>query len=230
MVKVCGGGIFSNGCLRGVGNIDVSVKDFNCSPVTQGIYYATEVVGAGAFSPAPSSAPHISPDDYKLDYTPQELCARPGANAVNANSLPSTLSPGLYCISGDLKLSGNKGKLHGNGVTLVFLNGGISCNGNCDFKISAPAVSPDPYPAVPGLLIYSLASTSWKLNGNNDSYFKGTILAPNADVALLGTGNENSFMTQVIVWNFEGGGTNDSTYKWNDDVMFLKPVRLQLNK
>lgn len=231
-VTVCGGGIFSNGCLRGNGNIDVYVKDFNCSGVaSSGIFYATEVTGASKFHPNPQSAAHISANAYALDFTPQELCNRPGAHIVNASDLPSVLSPGLWCINGSVGLHGNKGgQLHGEGVTLVFLNGGLSCNGNCDFRISAPTASPDPYPAVPGLLIYSMASSSWKLNGNNVSYFRGTILLPNADVTLTGTGNENSFMTQVITWNFEGGGTNDSTYKWNDNWMYTEPVTVELNK
>lgn len=230
-VNVCGGGIYSNGCLRGDGNISVYVRDFNCSGIAPaGIFYATQVVGASLFHPQPQAANHIPQDSYTLDFTPQQLCNRPGARHVNGSQLPEVLEPGLWCISGNVGLHGANGKLHGHGVTLVFLNGGLSCNGNCDFRITAPAASPDPYPAVPGLLIYSLASSSFTLNGNNQSYFKGTILLPNADVTLLGTGNENSFMTQVIAWNFEGGGNNASTYKWNDDLMYSEPVTLELNK
>lgn len=231
MVKVCGGGIYSNGCLSGNGNIDVDVKDFDCGPASQGIYYATQLSGGSLFSPSPQSAPHLQPEDFALDFTPQELCARPGAKKVNASALDgASLAPGLYCVTGSLKLSGNGAKLIGHGVTLVFLDGDIQCNGNCKFKITAPVGDPDPYPAVPGLLIYSMAQSTWKLNGNNESYFRGTILAPKADVALLGTGNEESFMTQVIAWNFEGGGNNDSVYKWNDEVMMLQPVELDLNR
>ena len=229
-VHVCGGGIYSNGCLRGVGNIDVTVKDMACQPKDQGIYYATEYAGGGTFSPNPTSAPHLDPNSYKLDFTPQQLCAREGAHHVDAKDLPDVLDPGLWCISGTVKLSGSKGQLHGTGVTLVFLNSGLTCNGNCDFQISAPTASPDPFPAVPGLLMYSLVAADWKLNGNNNSYFQGTILLPKADVNLLGTGNENSFKTQVIAWNFEGGGTNDSTYKWFDDLMVTKPVTLELER
>jgi hypothetical protein len=236
-VHVCGGGIYSNGCLQGVGNIDVTVKDISCNPKDQGIYYATEYNGGGSFSPNPTSAPHLDPKSYQLDFTPQELCARPGAVAINAkkNGLPEVLDPGLYCITGDVKLAGNKGgKLHGNGVTLVFLEGSLQCSGNCDMVLTAPAANPDPYPAVPGLLLYSLvearSNDKFNLNGNNNSYFSGTILLPNADVVLLGTGNENSFKTQVIAWNFEGGGTNDSTYKWFDDLMVTKPVTLELER
>jgi hypothetical protein len=236
-VHVCGGGIYSNGCLKGVGNIDVTVKDLNCQPKDQGIYYATEYDGGGSFSPNPTWAPHLDPDSYRLDFTPEELCARPGAVHINAkkNGLPSELDPGLYCITGDVKLAGNKGgKLHGNGVTLVFLQGSLQCSGNCDMVLSAPAANPDPFPAVPGLLMYSLvparSNDKFNLNGNNNSYFTGTILLPNADVVLLGTGNENSFKTQVIAWNFEGGGTNDSTYKWFDDLMVTRPVTLELDR
>jgi hypothetical protein len=236
-VKVCGGGIYSNGCLQGVGNIDVTVKDIDCQPKDQGIYYATEYNGGGSFAPNPTSAPHLDPNSYKLDFTPQELCARPGAVAINAkkNGLPEVLDAGLYCITGDVKLAGNQGgKLHGAGVTLVFLEGSLQCSGNCDLNITAPTANPDPYPAVPGLLLYSLvparSNDKFNLNGNNNSYFSGTILLPNADVVLLGTGNENSFKTQVIAWNFEGGGTNDSTYKWFDDLMVTKPVVLDLER
>lgn len=236
-VHVCGGGIYSNGCLQGVGNIDVTVQDLNCNPTDQGISYATEYNGGGSFSPNPTWAPHLDPESYRLDFTPQELCARPGAVHINAkkNGLPEVLDPGLYCITGDVKLAGNKGgRLHGNGVTIVFLEGSLQCSGNCDFNITAPLANPDPYPAVPGLLLYSLvparSNDKFQLNGNNNSRFSGTILLPNSDVTLLGTGDENSFKTQVIAWNFEGGGTNDSTYRWFDDLMVTKPVLLDLQR
>ncbi len=253
-VNVCGGGIFSNGCLRGNGNIDVYVKDLGCTSIApSGLFYAREVIGSSKFHPAPQSASAIPTDAYTLDFTPEQLCARPGAHHVTIENIPEVLTPGLWCITGDISIHGadlqnhskvaappesgdesglecHINKLYGEGVTLVFLNGGMTCNGNCDFRISAPAASPDPYPAVPGLLIYSTAKKNWKLNGNSVSYFRGTILLPKADVTMNGTGNETAYYTQVITWNFHGGGTNDSIFRWDDQWMFSEPVTVELNK
>lgn len=230
VVVVCGGGIFSNGCMRGDGSIDVKVKDLSCQAVSStGVYYASDLFKGGGISPAPQLMDHIDADSYKLEFTPEELCARPGATHIDASDLPSTLSPGLWCISGSIGLHGNKGgTLIAQGSTLVLLDGGISCNGQCNFQISAPSSSPDPYPAVPGLAIYSLANSDWKLNGNSVSFFRGTILVPNANLEMNGNGNENSFKTQVIAKNFDASGSNVGTYKWSDELMFTKPAVVEL--
>jgi hypothetical protein len=149
---------------------------------------------------------------------------------VDAADLPSTLTPGLWCVNGNVKLSGSKGTLTGNGVTIVFLNGGLGCTGNCKLALKAPVVGSNPYPAEEGLLFYSLDDATWKLNGNNQSYFYGSIFIPNADVEMMGTGNENGFYTQVCAWNFHTGGTNDSVWKWNPDYRVRRPPTVELNR
>jgi hypothetical protein len=234
-VKVCGGGIFSNGCLRGGIQDDKEVEpdtlvlDFDCGAVSDGIYYGKGYFKIGGFSPEPKSAEQIPEEAYDLEFTPQELCARDGAHKVDAKDLEEELEPGLWCISGDLTVNGSKGgSLSGDGVTLVFLNGSLRCNGNCNLNLKAPAYDPDPYPAVPGLLMYSMVQTDWVLNGNNNSNIQGTILLPKADVTLNGNGDEILHRAQLIAWNFKVDGTNKSIYRWNDEVMFSEPVKLDL--
>jgi hypothetical protein len=71
------------------------------------------------------------------------------------------------------------GTYRGTDVTIVILQGGLKINANTDIQISAPGDTPDPSPAIPGVLLYVPASNpaDITLNGGSGSFFKGTIIA-----------------------------------------------------
>ncbi len=98
-VEVIGGGVFSNGCLRGDGGVNVDVTG-------GGVYFFNDGgFDDDQFDPDPTlltnSNDRIPSDAY---YVPPPNCSDPDANNVSASEIEGhTLSSGLYCISGNIK-------------------------------------------------------------------------------------------------------------------------------
>jgi len=143
-----------------------------------------------------------------------------------------TLNPGLYCLSGGggdaLKVTG--GYLFGNGVTIFIESGGVSLNGGV-VDLRAPDTSPNPSPAIPGVLIYSKEGNTKEiaLTGNEDSYFLGTIFAPSGDLKIVGTsGTHPTFHTQLIAFNVQVSGTADIDINFNGPKAHNLDPKLEL--
>ncbi len=222
-IDVDGGGIFSNGCLQADGNPDVDVMNGD-------INYAGEVDNPEQFDPEPSQVDPLPPSSY---YIPPPDCTHADAWSGNGSQLEalSPLEPGLYCVTGDLRLNGN-GSFEGTGVTIVMVDGDLVINGTVEVNITAPAADPDPAPAIPGVVIYAPPSNDneIQLNGTSDSYFEGTVYAPGANINLLGTGGEEMYHTQLIGWNVEVGGTNDARIVFNPNQLYSRPAAIELYK
>ena len=140
-IVIEGGGIWTNGCLRGNGGPDVDVTGGD-------ITYGGSVIGIHLFYPTPQhTSTLINVDDLEI---PEARCDDGRAHNVNANAIDGDLDPGLYCISGDVRINGND-VLTGTGVTLYLLNGGLTINGNATVQLTAPVPDPDPTPALPGM-------------------------------------------------------------------------------
>jgi Flp pilus assembly protein TadG len=216
---VHGGGVYTNGCLRANGGPVIIVHD---GPIN----YVGETDGnMGAFSPAPQQVPPVvEPDDY---FVPPPDCSHPDAH--NVANLDSDLDPGLYCLSGDLRINGGD-TVVGDGVTIYVPNGEIWINGNATVQLSAPGPGSDP--AIEGILFYLPPSNHnpVQLNGTSDSYFQGVVLAPGSDVNVLGTGDVTAYRSQIIGWNVEVGGTADAGVVYNDNDNYDKPASLELYK
>lgn len=209
LVDVYGGGIFSNGCLVGKGGSDVDV-------ITGTISYFEPSYSEGVFNPEPVEATvPIPPSAY---YIPLPDCSAAGEDHnISASKLESdlqkgdlvTLEEGLWCISGDLTINATD-ELHGTGVTIFMIDGKFDVDGTADIQLSAPAKSPDPYPAIPGLLIYLPPPVDNKryvtLNGDTNSTFTGTILAPGSEITVNGTSNTDAYHSQFIGWNVKVNG------------------------
>jgi hypothetical protein len=220
-IYVNGAGIFSNGCLRAQGNPDIEVT-------AGGINYVGQLNGSPSLFnptpqqvslPIPTSAYEIEPPD----------CSHPEAHHVSGNNLKGNLDPGLYCVSGNLKINGND-SLVGHGVTIVIKTGSVTMNGNAEIQLTAPSESPAPSPAIAGLLFYMPPSNTnvMKINGNSASYFQGTILAPGSDIEMLGTAGIDAYRTQIIGWNVEVGGNADTYVSYTDDMNMMRPSFLDL--
>ncbi|MBN2147012.1 MAG: Tad domain-containing protein [Anaerolineales bacterium] len=225
-VYVTGGGIWTNGCLRGVGNIDVVVD-----PPEPGIHYVSDYDGGGSFVPAPQDEDFVlPPESYEID-APD--CSQTPYNNVTDSWLldHSPLSPGLYCVTGAIKINGGD-VLRGSDVTIVILDGDMKINGNAEVQLDAPPRNPDPWPAVPGILFYIPPSNSNRIqiNGNSSSYFEGTVLGTAATIDVLGTGSVDAFRAQIIGWNVEVGGTADTYVNFQEQNMYSKPTSLELAK
>lgn len=220
-IYVQGAGIFTNGCLRGNGSPEVEVT-------AGGIDYVGQLVGdASVFTPSPQhvSLP-IPASAYEID--PPD-CSHPDAHHVSGKKMSGELEPGLYCVSGNLQINGND-SLVGSGVTIVIMDGFVHINGNAEVQLSAPAESPDPSPAIAGLLFYMPPSNHnvMRINGNSDSFYRGTILATGSDIDLLGTAAIDAYQTQIIGWNVQVGGTSDTYVRYNDHMNVMRPSFLEL--
>lgn len=221
-VTVTGGGIFSNGCLSADGGPAVTVYDGS-------VNYAAQVDEPDKFTPAAQQSEALPASSHII---PPPNCAHVDAWNGTGNQLEalSALDPGLYCVTGDLKING--GTFTGTDITIYMADGDLTINGNATVIIDAPEANPDPVPAIPGVLIYAPQSNDEDilLNGTGDSSFTGTVYAPGADVTLLGNSDTIAFNTQVIGWNVEMGGTAGADVVFNAPQQYSRPALLELYK
>lgn len=240
---VTGGGVWSNGCLTGNGsNFTVTVED-------GGVGYAGTVTGTiSNINPSPQHVPSTIPDRAADVKEPDcsGLPSRTAPNSGTATLQPGlydkikwtngslTLQSGLYCITGNKGLSLQGGSITGDGVTVFLESGGMTVNGNVSpVDLRAPEESPDPSPAIPGILIYMAKGNTEtiSLTGNSTSFYLGTIYAPDGEIYASGSsGTHPTFNTQLIGDNVEvsGGATIDINF--NEDENFEKPPYLDLQK
>lgn len=123
------------------------------------------------------------------------------------------LESGIYCISGDVVIGGGT-RLTGNGVTLIVEQGEVRIAAEAEVDLSAPKNG-----NVAGLLIYMPLDNHSRiaLNGNADSNFTGTILAPSADIRLNGPDSKHGFHSQIIGYYIEVDGQSKIVIKYEDE-------------
>ncbi|HCR70671.1 MAG TPA: hypothetical protein DIW23_04430 [Anaerolineae bacterium] len=125
------------------------------------------------------------------------------------------LDSGIYCIGGDFVLEAGQW-LEGNNVVFVIDNGNIRISGNAHIDISAPIGG-----MYQGLLIYMPIENKGliNLNGTNDSSYRGTILAPSADLRINGLDAVNgaAYHSQIIGYFIEVDGTDNVYIKYKDE-------------
>jgi Flp pilus assembly protein TadG len=127
------------------------------------------------------------------------------------------LESGVYCInSGNFRLNAND-YLEGHGVFIWVNSGDIRWNGGATAKLYAPETGP-----YKGLLIYMPITNSNEIviNGNSDSEFEGTFLAPAADITINGTGGTNGLNGQVIGYTVDLGGTSGIKINYDDSKTY----------
>ncbi len=240
---VTGGGVWSNGCLTGNGT------SFSVTVNNGGVGYAGSSTGTLTnISPAPEHIPSQLPDYSTAVNEPTcaglpnrtvpnhgDATLQPGIyNKIKWTGGALTLDPGLYCITGSQGVAISGGSLSGNGVTLFLQTGGVTINGNVTpVDLRAPVESPDPAPAVPGILMYlAHGNTSTiSVTGNSTSFYLGTVYAPDGDLYFSGSSGTNpTFNTQLIGNNVEvsGGATIDINF--NDEENYEKPPYMDLLK
>lgn len=240
---VTGGGVWSNGCLTGNGT------SFNVTVNDGGVGFAGSSTGTlSNINPAPNYIPFPLPS-HSSEVPPPDCSGLPAESAPNAGSATIapgvydhikwtngdlTLQPGLYCITGNKGFSANGGELYGDGVTIYLIGGGMTINGNVSpVDLRAPEESPDPAPAVPGILVYMAQGNTdtISLTGNSTSFYLGAIYAPDGEIYASGSSGTNpTFNTQLIGNNVEvsGGATIDINF--NDDENYEKPPFLNMQK
>jgi hypothetical protein len=238
---VTGGGVWSNGCLTGNGS------SFNVTVNDGGVGFAGASTGTLTnINPSPQYIPSPLPDFSTVvdepDCTglPSRTVPNHGPAALEPGIYDQikwtgdalTFNPGLYCVTGSKGIQITGGSVFGDGVTIFVTNGGIDLSGNVSpVDLRAPEESPDPAPALPGILVYmAIGNTDTvSMTGNSTSFYLGTVYAPDGDLYFSGsTGTNPTFNTQLIGNNVEvsGGATIDINF--NDEENFEKPPYLDL--
>jgi hypothetical protein len=222
VTTITGGGIFSNGCLAGDGGPDVTVMDGS-------INYVVMFNNNGGFNPNPQQVPvSIPPSAYDV---PPPNCASPAAHNINASDLASLPQPlhGLYCVTGDLEINDD---LSGNGVTIYMIDGELQISEDLNVQLTAPPYSPNPAPAVPGLLLYLPASNTNGVLINSDASdsFSGTILAPSSKITIQSTAGVNVFHMQVIGRDVSFSGDGEFNIIFDEKEQYSDPAYLELFK
>ncbi len=120
----------------------------------------------------------------------------PGNYTSNSPFPPNgitTLNPGVYCIS-RANVSMNS-SITGQGVMIYVEEGGVSMNGNAKIELSAPTTG-----QYAGLLFFLPMdnSSSFTINGNNQSSWSGMMLAPASHIQMNGSGKPNGVNSQII--------------------------------
>ncbi|NWF63971.1 MAG: hypothetical protein HXY38_06665 [Chloroflexi bacterium] len=127
----------------------------------------------------------------------------------------TTLDGGVYCIQGDFIVGAGQ-VLQGGGVVIVMEDGNIKINGNAQVDLSAPKSGPNA-----GLLIYMPIGNHGVifLNGNDESNYMGTILAPGADLYINGMDSLRgaAYHSQIIAYYIEVDGTDNIEINYKDE-------------
>lgn len=237
-VNAYGGGIFSNSCMskNGTsGNIYVPDSTVN--------YHTTFTGQTSPFSPS-TAKPTSTNAVVTLPNLPTPNCdalpdyrgTNPGSNISYGRYDGMTgdkyLSPGLYCIYGDIRLEGVHNQFYGSNVTIYFVTGGFRLTGNADINISAPtSANPANYALTDILIMMAPTNTDELiLQGNSASHFTGLILAPNQTVDVGGCPNNDSYNGQIIGRNVKFHGDPDVNVTFMNSEKYMTPAMIDMHK
>ncbi|MBK8784047.1 MAG: hypothetical protein IPO22_20160 [Anaerolineales bacterium] len=127
----------------------------------------------------------------------------------------TSLEPGTYCINGDFVVNAGQ-HLTGNNVLFMMDSGGVHISGNATVDLGAANTG-----NFKGLLFYvPIGNHSIiALNGSDESTYKGTILAPGADVRINGLDSIRgaAYHSQIIGYYVEVDGTDNIYIKYKDE-------------
>jgi len=244
-VQVDGGGVFSNGCMRGNGSS--LIVDVDDSPVRYVSELECDPAGCPGFTPSPGPATNPLPENSYM--VPPPDCSglpnrgmstkggtiSPGVYTeinLHASGDMLIMEPGLYCITGSPKaMTVSGGTLQGHGVTIYALSGEVLLSGNAQIQLTAPSEYPDPSPALPGILIYLAEGNTGavELEGNSDTWFTGTVYAPDGFIEAKGvSGTHPTMHTQLIGHDVEIGGNADIDINFNGSNAYTFPTSIDL--
>lgn len=229
-LSLTGGGIFVNSdntecAFQEYGSGSIRIQD--TSPIT--VVGGADILKPELISPSPvqtSAVPIAYPPAYQMpnlgcatDAVVDELTgtSMTAGKWDGAEDFPpigvNHLEAGTYCISGDVLIEGGT-TLGGDNVLLIIENGKFTVSGNASVQLEAPRSGTEK-----GLLIYMPLQNQQRiaLNGNVDSKFKGTILAPGADITLNGMDSDYGFHSQIIGRYIEVTGQDVIAIKYKDE-------------
>ena len=196
-VHVQGSAILTTDCIIAVGNVSLT------SGVTM-----TECPGAITNAP-PAADPFADipvPDTSGPTYTSANGATLQPGNYTNGMTLSgsTTLSPGVYVVSGgDFRVQANA-NISGTGVTIYVTNGStVYINNTATVNLSAPTSG-----TYSGMLFFGdrNGTEDVAFNGVADSKLTGAIYFANQDIKYQGNFSGNGGCTQVVGRTVEWSG------------------------
>ena len=243
--SVQGGGIFVNSDCPSAAffnNSSAAQLTAPCLQAVGGIQAQTGVLNIPS-SCIQSGPPEVMPFNYPPDNIvfPNIIC--PSGESQVGNTLnPGTytsgskfppngvthLNGGTYCVYNNFSVQGGDTVI-GHDVIIIMMDGDVIFNGGATIELSGPAgpqTVDNPYG---GLFLYMPMSNSGtiSINGNSESGFTGTILAPAADITINGTG-DNGLHGQIIGYTVDLSGTSETTIIYDADENWDAPVPPQI--
>lgn len=230
-INLEGGGLFVNSnnpncAFISFGSGSVRVRD-NSSRIT--VVGGADIQKPQLITPFPiqTSAPYIPyPPPYQLpkigcgttDAVVDEIAGIMTPGNWGEDIFPpenvTSLNAGVYCIGGDIVVEDGE-TLIGNNVVLV-VDGGIDISNNAYVQLSAPTGG-----KYKGLLIYmDIENKSIvNLSGTGDSSYRGTILAPAADIRINGLSSfeGGAYHSQIIGYFIEVDGMDNIYIRYKDE-------------
>ena len=203
-----------------------------------------QIVGSACMNGSITPATSITGGASAIPYPPAKLPDEPtcSVDAVQSgNSLSSGnwsgtfppkgvthLYPGIYCVDGTFMVNAND-TLTGDDVLIYMRSGNVHWDGNA--QINLTAWTHEPYA---GLLIYMPLSNNdgMIINGNSDSSFVGTFLAPASDIQINGTAGTEGYHSQIIGYTIDLIGTADIRVAYNEseNLVLAFPPMIELEK
>jgi Flp pilus assembly protein TadG len=176
-------------------------------------------------------------DSQTYDYGPGNIS---GSNLSHGG----TLAPGIYCITGDVTLSGQE-TLEAYNVVLYFIDGGLRFTGQGGMSLTAPidgecsdtdsSASPsctDTYQNIAIIAARDNTSTI-EVRGNGGNAITGMIYALSAIVQARGGGSdpsETEVTGQIIASKIYGDGNGSFKVTYEESRTYEKPTNIELNK
>jgi Flp pilus assembly protein TadG len=233
------GGVFSNSCLIGKGNITLEVTDAK-------IQYVDDLTqtGGASFTPAATKAAERLPE-YTLDPPNCSTLTNKTVDSMGGTIYPGiypsislnagavlVMKPGLYCLDGDFKLNGHA-TVTGTNVTIYMRSGLIDLTGTSSVNLTAPncitSICGVP-PAIRGILFFMAPTNTNKVafSGTADSDFMGTIYAPNNEVDLTGTSDMVTMEVQMIGKKVKVSGNVNLALNLSGAELYQIPAYIEL--
>ena len=253
------GGVWSNSCLTFNGGVNVDIDQGGI------VYNRTDLPydqngGSGSINPTPNDVIGWHPVTDKVFPFDKNSCGLlPSFGVMRSggadpkvpgrytgldlhNNGVINLSPGLYCITGTVKMTG--GEIHGRGVTIYYEGTNFTINGGVIVELYAPNAEPaiQTAPIIPvenhaveDLLLYVPIEyqATIKLNGGADSMFSGTIYAPSSFITVEGNADASTPTTyagSIIGYDVKVAGTPGLSINYDPNQVPIVPSYLEQHK
>jgi hypothetical protein len=238
-INVIGGGVFSNSCMTISGtSLVVNIGAAGIKLVDSSV----TLNGSPTINPAPTGGqPPLLIKEFDMptcgSSTSQDIQVN-GSDHVtidpgNYSKIKMTggtlkMNPGLYCLTGDIEISG--GMLDAQDITLYSKSGLIKISATSQINMTASAVPTNG--SIPGMLILMDKNNHGDISllGNGSSVFRGTVYGLNANIDVGGNNNVQAFDCQLIGQYVKVHGTAMININFSTADPFQMPTSLSLMK